>query len=304
MKAPLVAALLAGTCFSTSTKGPNGEDPRDVTGNYDVTYDNQLTLKLNIGGAERVVTQSGYGGIADFGVYQGQPVQIDMTAFCARPDVQCPSETFWSKVAINQPDLNANSFDLQTLTVIDNTQHELDAGVKAKSISGLVDHSDADRYILGIGAQGGTQGSCGAFDVSWTNGRFKRAGETVSMVAEYRDALSKPCDPDGGIPGGLDDGGAALPDGGAYVCHEVMVEKIDVPPGAKVDGITDGKVGLFWAGGCAFGPFLVGATFSLETGYTASRTGNYDPPPFTPSVVSLPDGGVDAGIVEVVDAGP
>ena len=93
MKAPLVAALLAGTCFSTSTKGPNGEDPRDVTGNYDVTYDNQLTLKLNIGGAERVVTQSGYGGIADFGVYQGQPVQIDMTQFCARPDVQCVLHT-------------------------------------------------------------------------------------------------------------------------------------------------------------------------------------------------------------------
>src|SRR4051812_321230 len=122
MKAPLVAALLAGTCFSTSQKNPNGTDPRDVTGNYDVTYDNHLTLKLNLGGAERTVTQEGYGAIADFGVYQGQPLKLDLTQFCAKPEVKCPSEQFWGKVAIDQPDLNANTFDLQTLRVIDNTE--------------------------------------------------------------------------------------------------------------------------------------------------------------------------------------
>jgi hypothetical protein len=292
LKLPVVAALLAGTCLSTTPKNEDGSDPRDVTGNYDVTYDDQLTLKLNIGGATRVVTANGYGGIADFGVYQGQPLKLDLTQFCAKPEVKCPSEQFWAKVSVNQPDLSKNQINLQTLTVIDNTVHALDAGERVPSISGLVDHANDDRYVLGLGAQAGAEGACAAFDVSWANGRFTHSGESVSRVSEHRDALGKPCDPDAGVPA---DAGVLADGGTAYVCSEVTVEQIDVPQGAKVNGISEGTVGLFWAGGCAFGPILVGATFSMETGYTANRTGDYDPPPFIPSQVVLPDGGVDGG---------
>ena len=77
-------------------------------------------------------------------------------------------------------------------------------------------------------------------------------------------------------------------------CTLVPITQLVVPPGAKVDGIKEGKVFLGWAGGCAFGPILAGATLTLETGYVGARTGNYDPPPFTPAPVVLPDGGADA----------
>ena len=57
-----------------------------------------------------------------------------------------------------------------------------------------------------------------------------------------------------------------------------------------------------WAGGCAFGPALVGATLTLQTGFTGTRTGDFDPPPYTPAEVVVPDGGFDAETS--VDAGP
>jgi hypothetical protein len=44
---------------------------------------------------------------------------------------------------------------------------------------------------------------------------------------------------------------------------------------------------------------------TLETGFTGTRTGNYDPPPFTPAQVVLPDGGLDGGVTDGgADAGP
>lgn len=110
------------------------------------------------------------------------------------------------------------------------------------------------------------------------------------------------CNLDAGVPdaGTLPDGGrdttGLLPDGGVD-CQLVPITRIVAPPGAKVDGIKDGKVFVGWAGGCAFGPFLAGATLTLETGYTGTRTGTFDPPPYTPAPVVLPDGGsLDGGL--------
>jgi hypothetical protein len=121
---------------------------------------------------------------------------------------------------------------------------------------------------------------------------------------EYRNEVDKPCDPDAGRGAadagmtGLSDAGSSA-DGGMVVhtCALKSVTKFSYPQGANVDGIKDGKLGLAWAGGCAFGPILVGATLYLETGYTGRRTGDFDPPPFTPAPVTQPDGGFpeDAG---------
>src|SRR5690349_5858305 len=115
----LVGAMVAATC-GPSVPGPGEFDGRDVTGNYDITYDNKLKMQLNIGGAVREVEQEGYGSIANFGTYNGMPVTIDLSAFCAREDVTCPNEKFWVKTAIDQPNLKKNGFALQELRVIDN----------------------------------------------------------------------------------------------------------------------------------------------------------------------------------------
>ena len=93
---------------------------------------------------------------------------------------------------------------------------------------------------------------------------------------------------------GAADGGT--PDAGAPpVCGPVMVKRLVIPKGALPDGITEGRIGVGWAGGCAFGPVVAGALLTLETGYSGKRTGDYDPPPFTPVEVTLPDAGFDGG---------
>lgn len=299
LRSMVVAAAIAGSCGGGSGTPP---EERDVTGNYAIRYDDQLTLKLTVAGATREVTQSGYGGIVDFGMVNGQPATIDLTQFCAKPEVKCPSESFWSKVAINQPDLNSSQWDLQKLVVIDDTTHTLPAGQKAAAIAGLVDHNQNDKYLLGLGIEGGATANCAALGISLAGGRFSRVGERSETTMEPRTLANRVCSLDAGVPdaGTLPDGGrdttGLLPDGGVD-CQLVPVTRLIVPPGAKVDGIKDGKVFVGWAGGCAFGPFLAGGILTLETGYTGTRTGNYDPPPFTPAPVVLPDGGgIDGGL--------
>jgi hypothetical protein len=285
---------VAYACGSGTGGGPG--DPRDVRGNYDVTYDNQLKATLYLGGAVREVTQAGYGGVIDFGVVNGQPVSIDLTAHCARPEVECPSESFWTRVSVDQPDLTRNNFDLQGLQVIDNRVHNLPAGQKAAAAGGLVNHDNADRYVLGLGINGGANQACAALAVSFAHGRFTHAGESVTYVTEYRTPSGKACTPnDAGAAAdaGSGDGGAPEP------CNPVQVQKISYPAGAATNGIAEGKVVLGWAGGCAFGPILAGAVLIIETGYTGARTGEFDPPPYTPAEVVLPDGGYpDAGFCD------
>lgn len=304
MKKTLALCLLAFGCGGKSSKLPDGGDPRDVSGNYTITYDNKYTLKFVTAAGEKEVTQTGT-GVANFGTYQGQAVTVDLAAFCAKPEIKCPTESFWAKTAITQPNLEANSFNLQELRVIDDTVHVPDAGVKARSLTGLVDHGNQDKFLLGLGASSASNANCIAVDVSLAGGRFSRVGEKTVTTMEYRTADNKPCDPDAGVPdagakdaGSSSDAGptdAGVSDGGVPgpTCTLRPVTRTTAPVGAAVDGIKEGKVALWWAGGCAFGPIGVGATFILETGYTAKRTGEFDPPPFTPAPVSIPDGGLD-----------
>jgi hypothetical protein len=309
-----VAVLLCASCGGFGGGGRNAAE-RDVTGNYTLTYDNQLKVTLNVGGAVREVTQSGYGGIVDFGMVNGQPTTLDLEQFCAKPEVQCPSEAFWPKVAVDQPDLQTSTLDLQKLIVVNNTTREFDAGVRAQSLGGLVNHDDQDKFLLGLGASGGSNSNCVALGLSLAGGRFTRAGERLVTRTEYRTSAGRACSLDGGVSdagagdAGTTDAGTGdaglLPDGGVD-CGPVMVSRYEAPAGARVNGIGDGKVFLGWAGGCAFGPVLAGATLTFETGFTGVRTGDFDPPPYTPAPVVLPDGGLDAGSPDAgaTDGGP
>lgn len=312
MTAPRAATLallvlVLVSCGGRGGPGPGEADPRDVSGNYTLTYDDRLTLKLDVGGALREVTQSGYGGVVDFGVVNGNRVTLDLTAFCARPEVQCPSEAFWAKTAITQPNLSANRLALQQLAVVNDTVHTLPAGERAASLSGLVDHANDDRFLLGLGASAGSNQACAALSLSLAGGRFSRVGERVELTTEGRTQTNAPCPLDGGFDGGAAVDAGFFPDGGArdggqaLVCSPRTITRYVAPPDAGVEGIKDGRVFLGWAGGCAFGPILVGATLTLETGFTGVRTGPYDPPPFTPAPIVLPDGGLDGGLA---DGGP
>ena len=295
----LIATLaFAGSCVVPPA--PTGYDKRDVRGNYALTWDDQLKFSLYLGGATREATATGYGNVVDFGSWQGQPLKLDLTAWCARPDVQCPSEVFWKKVAIDQPDLKASGITLQKLVVIDNSVSELDAGVHAAAVAGLVNAADQNRFIVGLGAVGGANQSCILLGASLAGGRFSHEGEKVQTFTEYRTFRGASCDKDAGVLDAGTDAGAN-PDGGP-ICGPVELQRLVIPDGAAVSGIVEGRIVEGWAGGCAFGPAVVGAVLTIESGFTGKRTGKYDPPPFTPVEVTLPDGGFDAGFVDAGSA--
>jgi hypothetical protein len=123
--------------------------------------------------------------------------------------------------------------------------------------------------------------------LSLASGRFTRVGEHTETTLEWRTPQGRPCSPpDAGADGGAGDAGVAD-------CAQVPVTKRVAPPKAPVAGIADGKILVGWAAGCAFGPVVAGAVLTMETGYTGVRTGDFDPPPYTPAPVLLPDAGID-----------
>jgi hypothetical protein len=259
----------------------------DVRGNYDIAFDDLLTIKLDVGGAQQQAEGS-ESGVVTFQI-NGRPVELDLAAFCGKEEVKCPSEVLWTKVAIDQPNIAAQNPNTHVLNVIDNRVPEPPPGVAAEVIGGLVDENE--RFTLLVGGDSRGQGDCGLLALSIAEGRFTHEGEQVVEEPAAPVQLDGGGAPDGGV---LDGGTAA--DAG-------FVSRLVVPPGAPVNGIAEGRLRVGYLGLCAFGPAVIGATLELSTGFTGTRTGAFLPPPFTPvDPDTVPDGTVDAG--PAGDGGP
>lgn len=302
-----LCALCALACVGPSAT-PQEQIAWDVRGNYALRYDDTLTIRLNIGGAERTRTVSGQEQLVDLGTWQGQPLKLDLKAYCAREEVTCPSESLWSAVSIDQRDLD-KKLDVHVLNVIDNTNPTLPAGARAQVRAGLVDHRAQGQFVIGLGqdSQGGQD--CGVLGISLAGGRFERHGEYMETLTRYRDAQGRPCAPSEDM--------AEVADMDSDMSSDCVEEPYQVrrwPEGARVKGITDGKVAVGWLAACAFGPAIVGATLSIETGFVAERVGEYSPPPFTPvkeptlpeesaDMARGPEQGLDMELVPDADIG-
>jgi hypothetical protein len=274
IKRYLIAVLALGALYLVACKDANPAS--DVTGNYDLTWDNVLDLKLKVGGAVYQETATSAGQTVTFNGASagGQPVSLDLNEFCTRTEVQCPSETLWTKISVDQPKMDSNVSNSHVLNVINDTVHELPAGQHAEVRAGWVDQNDGFLLALGAGGTGGGQqgvGGCALLALSIAGGRFSHEGETVEE------------------PPALDAGEVTAEAG-------VPVAKVTWDEGAPVDGIKEGQMAVGYLGGCAFGPILVGASLEIRTGFTAVRTGDFDPPPFEPlDPEEIEEGIVDGG---------
>lgn len=279
------AALL---CTLVVLGCPDETPASDVRGNYDLSYDNVLTLRLKVGG-KTFEAEGSEDQEVSFETDSG-PVSLDLNEFCGREEVECPSETLWTKVSVDQPNIEARNPNTHVLNFINNTVHDLPAGERAAVVSGLIDEQDRFGLVLGGGRK--SEGDCTLLALSTAGGRFSHEGERVEEIPE----------PDAGNDGGVGDGGAVA-DGGIDGAPRTRVVWDE---GAPVDGIQQGKVKLGFLGACAFGPALVAATLEIETGFVGTRTGAFDPPPY----VELDPADVDAGLIAdfdggtIADAGP
>lgn len=71
----------------------------DVAGEWAVTYDDTLDVRINIGGAVYEAQLGAQGGVIEID-HDGQPLTFDLD--CARPEVLCPSEAWPDSVSIEQ----------------------------------------------------------------------------------------------------------------------------------------------------------------------------------------------------------
>jgi hypothetical protein len=253
----IFAAALSGCNVSSSS---NAVHPWDVRGNYALTYDDHWTLELVVGGTTRHTTSTGK-DVAPFGNFNGQPLMLDLAAFCERPDVFCPDEAVEPRLSIDQTDAE----------VVQPT-HAIDfVGASGVHHDGVVDHDRQDTFLVGLGSAG--PGACAALPASISTGRFTHRGETVTQAPEWVTADGAACDP-------------GSPDGGGSGCTlSSQMGGVLWPGDAPVDGIAAGRIVTEWSGACAFAGLPAGATLTFSTGFVGSRTGDYDPPaPYDASV--------------------
>ncbi len=250
-----LAALLifVAGCFPGASG--DGVHVWDVRGNYALTYDDRLTLQLSVAGAVRHAT-AGSQDVVNFGDVNGQPLMLDLGAFCARPDVVCPSESFAPRVSINQ----TNVANYQP-------QHLIDVvGEEGVHYGGIVDHTKQDTFVVGLAGSAAANSNCASLSLSVATGRFSHRGESVSVEPVWQTADGGACSP----------GGA---DGGSADCTlQTVSGGVVWPADAPVDGIADGQIATGWLGACAFAGLAADATLTVSTGFVGSRTGDYDPP--------------------------
>lgn len=108
MRTPLLSSLLLlslpllggarGDGCAVNSRSPAPE----VTGWWDVTYDDTLGVELTIGGAVYTRELGPAGGVIEV-THEGRPLRFELD--CSRPEVLCPSEAWPSAVLAEQRDV-------------------------------------------------------------------------------------------------------------------------------------------------------------------------------------------------------
>jgi hypothetical protein len=150
--------------------GVPADSSQDVRGLYALTWSDQFTVRLDIGGAVQEQTVSG-DEIVTFDGPDGAPLELDLGTFCTTDGVDCPSEVWPGGVAVDQdsPELDADVHVIH-VSSLDNPSDRRD---------GLVDHAEG-RFLVGLDGASGGDGSCGALALSAAGGRFTYEGTGTS----------------------------------------------------------------------------------------------------------------------------
>ena len=148
-----------------------GELPetQERSGNYTVEYvDN---LRVFIGDELVAEVQSGEDATIE---WDGQTFQVSQ--LCTDEDVECPSETFWGEIAIDQP--WGTDYDLLNFVNLD-----LESPNPGQRMGGFLNAGGAFEMLAGLAV--GAQGSCAALGVATVEGSFDDARDVKDGIIAY-----------------------------------------------------------------------------------------------------------------------
>jgi hypothetical protein len=161
MKRIITTALIAST--ATSVACFELPQTTDVMGNFEVQYANNLRVYIN----DELVAEVQDGEDADIEL-DGEIIQV--STLCSDEGVECPDETFWNEVAVDQP----WGPDYQLLNFVNLDVEDENAGAR---IGGLLEEDGS--YALLSGLALGANGACAAIGVGTVTGAFSADATTM-----------------------------------------------------------------------------------------------------------------------------
>ncbi|MCB9796393.1 MAG: hypothetical protein H6741_27165 [Alphaproteobacteria bacterium] len=132
------------------------DTPRDVTGNFDVSYEDNLRVYLN----DQLVAEVASGEDADV-EWDGETFQV--STLCSEEGTECPGETYWHEVAVDQP--WGPEYRLLNFVNLD-----LERGEPGQRLGGLLEDDGTYAMLAGL-AVGGDE-NCAALGVGAVTGAF------------------------------------------------------------------------------------------------------------------------------------
>ncbi len=151
-----VAALALGAC------GPL-DIPRDVMGNFEVQYDDNIRVYLN----DELVAEARSGEDPEI-THDGQIFRVSQ--LCGEEGTECPSDTYWDAVAIDQP--WGEEYSLLNFVNLDPER-----GTIGQRMGGVLDEEGHFAMLAGLVL--GANDSCVSGGVGTVLGHFADQAQTV-----------------------------------------------------------------------------------------------------------------------------
>lgn len=201
LKSPYVlTALCVLACTGGPAKDTGGAVDQDVRGVYALDWSDTFTVRLDIGGAVQETTAS-EDEVIVFNGPDGEPLELDLAAWCADPAVTCPSEAWTANLAIDE--------DEPQTVMAQHVLHAWDADLPGPVVSGWVDHNN-DQFVLALDGESGGSGNCGALAISLAGGTFYYPGLVPDSSDPFAALMAAGVAENDGGPTGIVDGQVAV----------------------------------------------------------------------------------------------
>jgi len=152
----IASSVLSVACFELP-------QTQEVMGNFEVEYTNNMRVYIN----DELVAEVADGEDADI-EFDGEIIQV--STLCAEEGIECPGETFWNQVAVDQP----WGPDYQLLNFVNLDVEDENAGVR---IGGLLEADGTYAMLSGLAL--GANEACAAIGVGTVTGAFSADATTM-----------------------------------------------------------------------------------------------------------------------------